>query len=202
MIEQPSSEFRPQSLVPVTVIVGWLLAAAALAATGIPARLQPPAPQLVLLGLTAALIIAGTRLPRLREWLRRLDWRTIVGFHAWRAVAGAAFLIAARRGELPARWAQPSAYGDIAVAALALLLILAVAPGRPGARRAYLAWNVIGLFDILAVVIGAARIAMSDPSAMVALFRLPLAVIPLWLVPLIIASHVLLFARLRQPARA
>jgi len=39
---------------------------------------------------------------------------------------------------------------------------------------------------------------MADPSSMVGLFRLPLALIPLWLVPLIIASHVLLFARLRH----
>ena len=202
MIEQPSSELPPPSLIPIAAIVGWLLAAAALAATGIPARLQPPAPQLVLLGVTAALIIAGTRLPLFRGWLRRLDWRTIVGFHASRALAGAAFLVAERSGNLPARWAQPSAYGDIAVATLAMLLIAAVAPRRSGARGAYLAWNVVGLFDILAVVIGAARIAMSDPSAMVALFRLPLAIIPLWLVPLIIASHILLFVRLRQPVSA
>jgi hypothetical protein len=200
MTEQPSTELTSpalRSIVPVTIAAAWLLAAAAVAASGVPARLRPPAPQLVLFALTVALLVFGWRARRFGDWLGRLDWRTIVGFHTSRAIAGAAFLAAAQRGNLPNRWAEPSAYGDIAVAVLALLVVISVSPQRPIARRVYLLWNIIGLADILAVVIGAARFAMADPSSMVGLFRLPLALIPLWLVPLIIASHVLLFARLR-----
>jgi hypothetical protein len=200
MTEQPSTELTSPALPstpPLTIAVAWLVAAAAVAASGIPARLRPPAPQFILLALTAALIVLGRRAGRFRDWLARLDWRTIVGFHTSRAIAGAAFLAAAQRGELPKRWAEPSAYGDIAVAALALFVVVAFSPQRPISRRVFFLWNIIGLADILAVVVGAARVAMADPSAMVGLFRLPLALIPLWLVPLIIASHVLLFARLR-----
>ena len=199
MTKPPSPEPTPRllpSIVPATIAGAWLLAAAAVAASGVPARLRPPAPQIILLLLTATLLAFGWRAHRFRDWLHRLDWRTIVGFHISRAIAGAAFLAAAQRGDLPKRWAEPSAYGDIAVAALALLVIVTVSPQRPIGRRVYLTWNVIGLADILAVVIGAARTAMADPGAMVGLFRLPLALIPLWLVPLIIASHVLLFVRL------
>ena len=201
MTEQPSTELTSpalRSIVPVTIAAAWLLAAAAIAASGIPARLRPPVPQLVLFALTVALLVFGWRSRRFGDWLDRLDWRTIVGFHTSRAIAGAAFLAAAQRGDLPKQWAEPSAYGDIAVAVLALLVVIAVSPQRPIGRRVYLLWNIIGLADILSVVIGAARFAMADPSSMVGLFRLPLALIPLWLVPLIIASHVLLFARLRH----
>jgi hypothetical protein len=199
MIETSSTEPRASTLSPagpIVIAAVWLFGAVALAASGVPARLQPPAPQVILLAMTAALLVAGSRIRRFHAWLFGLDWRTIVGFHITRALAGAAFLSAAQRGTLPVQWAKPSAYGDIAVAALALLVILTISPSRREARRVYLFWNVIGLVDIVGVVVGAARIAMSEPAAMAPLFRLPLAIIPLWLVPIIIASHVLLFARL------
>jgi hypothetical protein len=54
-----------------------------------------------------------------------------------------------------------------------------------------------GLLDLLSVVATAARLALRDPDSMAALLRLPLGVLPTFLVPLLIASHVGLFARLR-----
>jgi hypothetical protein len=63
---------------------------------------------------------------------------------------------------------------------------------------AYSIWNVIGLVDILFVVATAARLGLTAPESMRALLRLPLSLLPTWLVPLIIASHVLLGIRLAQ----
>ena len=59
--------------------------------------------------------------------------------------------------------------------------------------------NVLGLIDILFVVATATRIALGDPGALAPLLRLPLSVLPTWLVPLIIASHVILAVRLMRP---
>jgi hypothetical protein len=42
---------------------------------------------------------------------------------------------------------------------------------------------------------------MLDPASMQALLVLPLSLLPTFLVPLIIASHVLIFARLRRTVR-
>jgi len=81
----------------------------------------------------------------------------------------------------------------VAVLAIGVLLIK---PATPADRRAYFAWNVIGFVDILMVVINAAVQAMRDPASMQPLLRLPLSLLPTFLVPLIIASHVLLFVRL------
>jgi len=51
------------------------------------------------------------------------------------------------------------------------------------------------------VVVTAARLATADPESMVALLRLPLSLLPTFLVPLIVASHVVLGVRLaRQSA--
>ena len=52
------------------------------------------------------------------------------------------------------------------------------------------------LADILFVVVTAARLGVADPESMAALLRLPLSLLPTFLVPLIIASHVVLGVRL------
>jgi hypothetical protein len=57
------------------------------------------------------------------------------------------------------------------------------------------------VLDILFVVATAARLALADPDSMQGLLHLPLSLLPTFLVPLIIASHVVLAIRLaRVPA--
>ena len=79
------------------------------------------------------------------------------------------------------------------------VLLLLIGPPRGALRRgAYIAWNVFGVADILFVVVTAARLGTIDPESMVALGRLPLNLLPTFLVPLIIASHVVLGIRLTR----
>jgi hypothetical protein len=182
----------------VLAIALWLAIAVALGASGLPQRLRPPAPQLVILALTAALIAAGRWHAGFREWLLALDWRAIVALHITRAVAAGGFLLAAARGDLAARFAVPAADGDLAVAVLALVLVLAIPPDRADAPAAYALWNTFGLLDILLVVGNAARVGLDDPAGMAGLLRMPFVLLPLFLVPLIVASHVLLFVRVAR----
>ena len=74
--------------------------------------------------------------------------------------------------------------------------MLLVAWSRVG-RGALLLWNALGLLDILFVVADAAKQALVDPTSMAALLHLPLSLLVTFLVPLIIGSHLLIFARLR-----
>ncbi|MGH7535834.1 MAG: hypothetical protein ACREMG_09625, partial [Gemmatimonadales bacterium] len=92
----------------------------------------------------------------------------------------------------------PGGWGDIVVAALALALLLSGPSTTPRRRLAYIGWNGLGLVDILFVVATAARLALADPDSMGALLRLPLSLLPTFLVPLIIASHLLLAIRLAR----
>jgi hypothetical protein len=52
------------------------------------------------------------------------------------------------------------------------------------------------LIDILFVVATASRLARADPDSMNALLRLPLSLLPTFLVPLLIADHVVMFWRM------
>ncbi len=176
----------------------WFLTAVAAAASGQLARLEPPGPQLLLLGLTAVLLVAGALWPPLRLWLAGVNLRQIVALHLTRFV-GFYFLVLYARGELPYAFAVLGGWGDIVVATGALAIVLLI-PDLLGQRGWILAWNLIGLVDILFVVSTAARLAFSDPASLRALLVLPLGLLPTFLVPLIIASHILLFRRLLPEA--
>jgi hypothetical protein len=170
-------------------------------ASGRLATLRPPQPQLLLAGLTLALLAACRLWPPLRRFMATADLRALVLFHVTRFV-GVCFLALHARGELPWAFAGPAGWGDNAVAIGAILLVLLVRPDGPGGRLLYLTWNVFGLLDILGVVLTAARLAIGDPGSMRALFQLPLSLLLTFVVPVIIATHVVMLLRLARPIPA
>jgi len=179
------------------IIVGllWLLTAVYLGASGRVATWRPPIPQIVLGGLTALVLVAVVALPRFRRWVRALDLRWLVALHLTRFVGIYFLVLYYRDGALPYAFAVPGGWGDILVATLALGL-LAVS-GSLETRRALVGmWNTLGLIDILFVVATASRLALANPDSMSALLRLPLSVLVTFLVPLIIAGHVVVFWRI------
>ena len=192
--------FHTMTVVAVSIV--WLIAAAAFGAAGVFEPLRPPAPQIILISLTVLTLLVTASLGPLRRWAATVDLRVLVFLHLTRVLAGAWFLVLYRRGQLPYAFAVPGGIGDIVVGLLALWLLVAVTPSTARGRWIYAAWNVLGLIDILFVVATATRIALGDPVALAPLLRLPLAVLPTWLVPLIIASHVIVavrLARTREP---
>jgi len=185
------------------IVVGlvWLAAALGLGATGAIARWRPPTPQLVLAGLTVVLLAAVVARPRFRHWLARLDLRWLVAVHLTRFVGFYFLLLYYRDRALPRAFAVPGGWGDIVVATLALALL--IAGGKLEVRpRLVGVWNALGLLDILFVVATASRLALADPDSMNALLRLPLSLLVTFLVPIIIADHVVVFWRIRAPAKA
>jgi hypothetical protein len=190
----PATPARTRSVLLGTA--AWFVIALVISIAGLPQKLTPPAPQIVILLLTIALLAFGRLYSPLRAWIVTVDIRALAGLHVTRALAGAAFLWAASRGTLPPGFASVAGYGDIAVAILAILLIVFISPEQKVAPLLYVIWNTIGLIDIMYVVVTAARMALADPPAMAQLLRAPFSLIPLFLVPIVIASHVWIFERL------
>ncbi|MGH7676540.1 MAG: hypothetical protein ACREMV_14835, partial [Gemmatimonadales bacterium] len=81
------------------------------------------------------------------------------------------------------------------------VVVLSGLPTTRGHRGVYLAWNAFGLLDFALVVWTAVSVGRADPAALAVLLRLPLSLLPTFVVPLLIASHVFIFRRLAALAR-
>ena len=176
----------------------WLVAAILVGASGALQRVRPPAPQIIIAGLTMAMLIAWRTSEAFKRFVQTTDLRLLVALHLTRFV-GIYFLYLSSRGELPYSFAIPAGCGDILVATAAGILLFCWS----GLRRKGLwvgLWNAAGLLDILGVVVSAAAHALADRASMAALLHLPLSLLPTFLVPLIIASHIFIFCRLRSDA--
>ena len=177
----------------------WLLLALVLGASGLLRGARPPLPQILIVVLTAAVLVFYWTPTAFRRWALAVDLRGLVLIHVTRLV-GIYFLVLHGQGELPYAFAVPGGWGDITVAVTAIGVCLLARPATPVGRGVILAWNVLGLADIVLVVVTASRLGLGDPDSMRALLRLPLSLLPTFLVPIIIATHVIIFARLLRRA--
>jgi len=178
----------------------WLAIACAAGASGRAAALTPPQPQIVVAVLSVLLFLSGLILPGLRAWLAEVNLRGFVAFHITRFV-GILFLVLSARGELSPEWAVPAGWGDIAVALGALLIVAFMR--RPDTRPDLVRlWNLIGLIDIVAVVVTAARIGMRDPAGLAPLLRFPMSLVPTFIVPVVFATHCWMALRLQPRSRS
>lgn len=179
------------------LLLTWLVLALVVGASGLLDLPPRPVLQLILFGLAGMLLALYFAAPATRAALDAFDNRALVAFHLTRFV-GFYFLYLYERGELPWAFAVPGGWGDIIVATLAIPVMLIANRADVRSRTLLAAWNAIGLIDILMVVAAAARAGLADAASMRPLTHLPLALLPTFVVPIIIATHIILFARLAR----
>lgn len=191
---------RPQNKVLAAIIVWYALAIFA-GGSGFTLRMVPPLPQIVLFGLVVLLLLLYWLSQSFRKWVLSVNIKLLVALHLTRLV-GFYFLFLYSRGQLPYDFAVLGGWGDIIVATAALLVILlATLVGKSG-WIICLVWNLIGLVDILFVIATAARLTIADPQSMSELLKLPLSLLPTFLVPILIFTHIIIFIRLYRARRA
>ncbi len=152
-------------------------------------------------------IVVGTLLYRFWPALRRVveavpqEW--LVGVQFYRAL-GLIFVVLYTQGRLPGAFALPAGIGDMTVGLLAP--VVAIAYGRRSSLAGSLvrAWNWLGITDLV-VAIGTGfltspsqlqRLALDAPNELIS--RFPLAMIPVFLVPLSFLLHFASLEKLRQ----
>jgi hypothetical protein len=175
---------------------GWFLVALFVGETELLTVLPSIAPQIIAATLSALVVGGYCFSANLRIAVDSWSIRTMVGVHLVRFV-GLYFLFLAAHRELDPRFAIPAGWGDAAIAVGAVLLLISRVP-----NWALLLWNTLGLLDILFVLAQAARLQLSDPDALGPLTRLPLSFLPTLIVPLIIATHVVIFIRILRRSSA
>jgi hypothetical protein len=175
------------------LLLGWFCLALGFGVTGRFEDVGAVGVAVTVWSLTILVLAVCGFVPLVRHWLARIPPVWLIALHLTRVV-GFYFLLLSQQGLLPAGFAKPAGIGDAVVATLALLIL--AAPFLRQSRPILLTWNTLGLIDILLVVTGALRFGLRDLQSMRALRVLPLSLLPTFLVPLIIATHVLLFVRL------
>jgi hypothetical protein len=179
----------------------WLGLAVAAGATGFLLRLPFPGPQLIILLLIVATVVAGIVPGRLRAWIDSIPLRVLVGVNAVRFI-GITFLVLAARGQVDSVFAARAGWGDIATALLAIVLVATGDPLTSGRRLLYHAWNAFGFLDLVVAVGTATAVTLQGTAPGVApVLTLPLSIIPTVFVPLFLANHVFIFRRLRADGR-
>ncbi len=172
------------------LLAAWGLAATAAGAVHLLFRLPPFFVPLLVGGLTVALTVAALRATWIGGAFRRVGLRGLLAFHVMRFV-GFYFLWLHTQGRLPAEFADRAGWGDVVAATGALILLFW--PEGPGFRRALAFWNVIGLADLFVAVGTAGWLNVVRPGSMIELAGLPLTLVPLWIVPLLMTSHFVIF---------
>lgn len=179
----------------VTIVLAiWFVAATVAVAAGVLARLPFPPPALVV-GLAVLVVLFGLLHRGARTWIETVDLRAFFSLHLVRFV-GIAFLVLVSRGVL-VREFVPIGWGD-AIAALGALILLLTRPRLSTSVGwwSVFAWNCMGLADMFVLIATGVRSGLRAPEQFALFLQLPFGLLPTFFVPLIIATHVLIFFRL------
>jgi len=172
-------------------VLSWLFVAVLIGYSGVLRSTQLPMSALGV-AITLALIVAFAVRREYRDKALRAGVRPLIAVHLAR-FAGLYILWLYNRGLLPRDFAMAAGWGHVVVAVLAAIVLLAFRPETRTGRTAILAWNVIGVVGALFVFLSASRIAAADPLAQAGFTSLPLSLLPTFLAPLIMVTHVLIF---------
>lgn len=191
---------RRQSFLPgVVLLIVWASAAALLGSSGVLLNFPVPLP-IVALGVAAGLLVVLRFASEPRRYVRSLGLAPLLGIHLIRLVAGAYFLWLHARGDLRAEFALPAGWGDILVSLGACAVLVFAVPADDRRKRiALLTWNTLGLIDMLGVLGNAMRLFVQDSAFGTPFTELPLALLPVFVVPIILATHVLIFVWYAKP---
>lgn len=133
---------------------------------------------------------------KFRQFAFSLNPRVLTYLQTWR-VLGVVFVVLEAHGVLPAIFALPAGYGDIAIGATASLVAATLAV--PSHRSSFIVWQILGIVDLVAAVgLGTtARLLSPQGPGMTTMTVLPLSLIPTFVVPLLLMFHVICITEAR-----
>ena len=187
------------------VLAAWLLVVIALGATDALAAQYagPPGLALAVVVPVAALCWVFFASSAGRAALLATPLWAPIALNALRLL-GVSFVVLYAAGRLPAPFAPSAGWGDIFIGATAVPLAFLVARYGARANGLVLAWNVIGVLDLVfAIGFGATsspgpiQIFVGSPTSAM-MTTLPWLIVPAFLVPIFFSLHMAIFYRLRR----
>ena len=172
-------------------VLCWLFAAVLVGFSGLLRNTALPMPALsAAITLTLVALLAVSR--DLRRRALSSGIRTLLAVHLVRFF-GFYFVWLSRQGLIASDFAVIAGWGPIIVATGALVILVVFRPGDERSRMAILAWNVVGVLDILLMTAVMTRLSQPDPLVQGGFTALPLSLVPTFIIPLAIVSHLLIF---------
>jgi len=186
------------------LLVGWFVTALVTSMAGL---YRPPSGPPTIQYALFLPIVVGVVLFRMSPLLRRTlaiipsSW--LVGVQLYRAL-GVIFLVLYAGGHLPGLFALPAGVGDVLVGIFAPSVAAVLARSAKGSERRVRLWNLLGIADLVVAVTAGfltspspLQIAAFDrPNVLIAMF--PLALVPVFAVPLSILLHTASLRKLSQ----
>jgi len=140
-----------------------------------------------------------------RDWAltEPLSSKWLIGLQAWRFIGGVFLIEMFRHGKIPGIFAYPAGLGDIAVATVALIVLLAYKNRRALPAKAIHLVGILGALDFISAFFFGffstntpVQLFSHDNPNQVLLF--PTGLIPLFFVPLAIFYHTLTWLNLAK----
>jgi hypothetical protein len=205
LAQWPTRDRRQAVSIATTLLVGWFFAALFLSWTGFYRGADNQIPT-IQYGVLIPILVGVALFWRWGAFRRVMDslpqpW--IVGVQLFR-VEGVIFLMLYALHGLPGTFAWPAGVGDVLVGLLAPVVGFAYAYNPTRAAGLLRAWNLLGIGDlIVAVATGFLTspsrfqmLALDSPNVLISAF--PLAMIPVFLVPLAVLLHLASLQKLQQ----
>jgi len=179
------------------ILAGWLGLTLIFSLTPVsPDAAARPIPISFPLFMVGSLLVAfaALRIPVWRRTVGAIPLSTLVGVQFFRLI-GVLFLVLYSVGTLPGYFALPAGWGDVAVGIAAVLVGYALFRDAPGARAVSVAFNLVGLSDLIVAVgtgtgllvpllFGGSQVGPTTPMTV-----FPLYLIPTFAVPLAVILH-------------
>ena len=172
---------------------------------------SPPLPVFFGVAIPLALFLAAyLGLKSFRSFILCADLRVGAAIQAWRW-AGQYFLALYAWGVLPGLFAFPAGLGDMAIGVTAPWIVLGLVRNPLfAASRRYVVWNILGILDfVVAVSMGVLSSGLfhkinelNGNVTTSAMNRLPLALVPAFVVPFFTMLHLTALFQARQLARS
>ena len=127
----------------------------------------------------------------IREYLSSFSLEALTFIHLWRIIAAAVFLYYGAAGLLPETFVNLAGYGDLIAGLMVPIALL-----FRKYKSAFWAFNIIGFADFCVAVGTGVFFAFSGSDVMLNIRLLPLAMIPLFGVPISGLTHIVMFKKL------
>jgi hypothetical protein len=190
-------------------LVAWFVFIWNVSATGA-LEARPGALPFLPVAIVLPIIIALPLLTRSQRIAAAIDaapasW--LIGLQVYRVIGGNFLVLWAYGGAIPGVFALPAGVGDVLTGLLALPTALSLALGAPHSRTVAIAWNFLGIADLMsAVSLGAMTspgplqlMAFDQPNLLTSTY--PTVMTPAFAVPLSLILHGLSLWQLRRLGR-